>query len=252
MALRRKPCAGAYVSQRKAAAYWATPTLGLALPSLFKYLPSKYLEAFVKRGVLLFRSLSYFRNYEELQVRGDRHEGQRLFAPSKGLEITKTESGEKLQLPWAFESSVVDRDIFVFCLSHVRSEQLAREFGANACVEIHDPIALLSRVRAAIALRRWVKHGRLLHSSVEYYSPEAPPFAEWAVPERMVMRKTASYGHQQEYRIAFARGDALRVNKVQTQITATPGASQPTLERHPEHLLHLGSLAKICTIHTCA
>jgi hypothetical protein len=222
------------------------------LSSLFKYLPSKYLEAFVKRGDLLFRSLSYFRNYEELKARGDRHEGQRLFAPATGLEITKTESGEKLLLPWAFESSVRDRDIFVFCLSYVRSEQLAREFGADACVEVQDPIALLSKVRSAMALRRWVKHARLLHGSVEYYSPEAPPFAEWAVPERMVMRKTVAYSHQQEFRLAFARGDALRVNNVQTQITATPGALQPTLEGHPEHVLHLGSLAKICTIHTCA
>lgn len=221
------------------------------MSSLFKYLRSEYLEAFVKRGHILFRSLSYFRNYEELQVRGDRYEGQRLFVPAKGLEITKITSGEKFLLPWAFESSVRDRDIFVFCLSHVRSEQLARKFGANVCVEIQDPILLLSRVRSAIALRRWVKHARLLHGSVEYYSPEAPPFAQWAVPERMVMRKTVAYSHQQEYRLAFARGDALQANNVQTQITATPGAPHPTLEGHTEHVLHLGSLAKICTIHTC-
>lgn len=219
------------------------------MPPLFKYLPSKYLAAFVERGELLFRSLSYFRNYEELQVRGDRHEGQRLFAPAKGLEITKTESGERLLLPWAFESSVHDREIFVFCLSHVRSEQLAQEFHADVCVEVHEPVVLLSRVRAALQLRRWVKHARLLHGGVEYYSPEAPPLAEWAVPERMIMRKTVNYGHQQEYRLAFARGAALQVNNVKTQITATPGASQPTLEGHPEHLLRLGSLAKICTVH---
>lgn len=40
--------------------------------SLFKYFPSHHLNAFVERGELLFRSLSYFRNYEELKVRGDR------------------------------------------------------------------------------------------------------------------------------------------------------------------------------------
>lgn len=222
------------------------------MPSLFKYLPSRYLEAFVKRGELLFRSLSYFQNYEELQVRGDRHEGQRLYAPAKGLEIIKSESEEKLLLPWAFESSVRARDIFVFCLSHVRSEQLASEFGADTCVEIHKPVVLLSKVRSAIALRRWAKHARLLHASVEYYSPDEPPLAEWAVPERMVMRKKLAYSHQQEYRLAFARGDAFQVNNVQTQITATPGAPQSTLEGHREHILRLGSLAKICTIHTCA
>ena len=219
------------------------------MPPLFKYLPSKYVEAFVGRGELLFRSLSYFRNYEELQVRGDRHEGRRLFSPAHGLEVTKTETGEKLLLPSAFESSVKDREIFVFCLSLERSSELASEFNTDACVEFHDPRTLLSKVRSALALRKWVKHARLLHQQVDYYSPTEPPFAEWAVPERMVMRKTDDYTHQKEYRLAFARGEALKVNNVETQITAAPGSTQPTLEGHPQHVLKVGSLAKICTVH---
>jgi hypothetical protein len=217
---------------------------------LFKYLPSKYLEAMVGRGELLFRSLSYFRNYEELHVRGDRHEGKRLFHPRPGLEVTKTETGEKLLLPWAFEASVKDREIYVFCVSTQRTQELADEFKTDTCVEIQDPVALISKIRSALALRRWVKHARLLHGTVEYYSPAEPPMAEWAVPERMVMRKTTDYAHQAEYRFAFARGDALKVNNVDTQITATPGELQPTLDGHPEHVLKVGSLAGICRVHT--
>jgi hypothetical protein len=220
------------------------------LEPLFKYLPSKYLDAFVKSGELLFRSLSYFRNYEELQVRGDRFEGKRLFHPEQGLGLTKTETGEKVLLPWAFESSVQDRRILVFCMSLNLSSELAREFKSDVCVEVRDPATLLSRVRSALALRKWVRQARLLHSKVDYYSPSESPLAEWAVPERMVMRKTANYTGQQEYRLAFARGDALKVNNVQTRITAAPGEAQPTLEGHPEHTLRVGSLAKICTVHS--
>ena len=222
------------------------------MPSIFKYLPSKYIKALVERGDLLFRSLSYFRNYEEMQVRGDRHDGKRLYKPAHGLEITKTETGEKLMLPGTLESSVRDRDIYVFCFSHQRSALLAKEFDADACVEIHDPLALLSKVRSALILRRWVKHARLLHGRVDYYSPMNPPFAEWAVPERMVMRKTIDYSHQEEYRLAFARGDALRVNNVHTQITIGSSQTQPTLAGHPEHFLRLGRLANICTVHRFA
>lgn len=222
------------------------------MPPLFKYLPSKYLEAFVNRGELLFRALSYFRNYEELQVRGDRQEGKRLFNPTQGLEITKAETGEKLLLPWSFEASVKERDIYVFCLSLNRTLELAKEFNTDACIEIQDPVALLSKVRSALTLRKWVRHGRLLHDTVDYYSPAEPPFAEWAVPERMVMRKTTAYTHQQEYRLAFGRGDALKVNNVQTQIVAMPGTVQPTLQSHPEHVLKLGNLARICRVHTVA
>ena len=222
------------------------------MPALFKYIPSKYLDSFVGRGELLFRSLSYFRNYEELHVRGDRHEGRRLFQPAQGLEITKVDTGEKSFLPWAFESSVRDRDIFVLCLSTELSADLASEFKTDACVSISDPIALFARVRAALKLRRWVKNGRLLHQSVDYYASSDPPLAEWAVPERMVMRKTTEYKSQKEYRLAFARGSALQVNNVATQITATPGASELTLSGHPEHIIRVGSLAKLCSIHTFA
>lgn len=216
---------------------------------LFKYLPSKYLDAFIGRGELLFRALSYFRNYEELKVRGDRHEGRRLFSPSKGLEINNLTTGEQINLPWSFESSVKDREIFVLCFSQERSAELAREFEADVCVEIRNPVALLAKVRSALMLRKWVVNGRLLHGKVDYYSSSEAPLAEWAVPERMVMRKTDDFSRQQEYRLAFARGDALKVNNVTTQITASPGATQPTLDGHPEHIIRVGSIAKLCTIH---
>lgn len=220
------------------------------MASLFKFLPSKYLDSLVGRGELLFRSLSYFRNYEELTVRGDRHEGRRLFQPSSGLEVTKTDSGEKLLLPLAFKAGVRDREIFVFCLSLKRTPELADEFNTDSCVEIQDPVALISRIRTALALRKWVKHARLLHGPVDYYSATEPPYAEWAVPERMVMRKTDNYRHQAEYRFAFGRDDAWKVYNVDTKITAMPADLEPTLDGHPEHTLKVGSLAKICRIHT--
>jgi hypothetical protein len=215
---------------------------------LYKYLPSKYIDAFVGRGELLFRSLSYFRNYEELQVRGDPHEGKRIYKPADGLEITKTETGEKFNLPWTFESGVRDREIFVFCLSRSFSADLLREFSVDACVEILNPAALLARVRTSLQLRKWAKGG-LMHGPVDYYSVEDPPMAEWAVPERMVMRKTTEYTHQEEYRLAFARGDAFRVENVETRVSLTPASLAPTLDGHPQHMLRVGSIKKLCRIH---
>lgn len=219
------------------------------MASLFKYLPAQYLDAFMRRGELLFRSLSYFRNYEELEVRGDQHEGRRLYSPPKGLEINNLTTGEKINLPWSFESSVQDREIFVFCLSLEHSAALARAFNTDVCVEVHNPTALLAKVRTALMLRKWVKKARLVHGTVTYYSPTDAPFVEWAVPERMILQKTDRFTQQQEYRIAFAKGDALMLNNVATQITATPGVKQPTLAGHPEHFLRLGNLTKLCTVH---
>lgn len=219
------------------------------MTSLFKYLPSKYVDAFVDRGEVFFRSLSYFRSYEELHVRGDRFEGKRLFHPREGLEVTKTEDGETLRLPWVFESSVRERDIFVFCMSLKHPATLAAEFEADVCVEIHEPLKVLTGIRAALQRRPRVKNKRLLHGPVEYCSPVTAPNAAWAVPEQVVMQKTDDYQGQEEYRVAFAVNQALRVNNVATQITTMPGGVQPSLDGHPEQLLRIGSLRRICTIH---
>jgi hypothetical protein len=219
------------------------------LDPLFKYLPSRYLDAFVGNGEVLFRSLSYYSNYEEMQVRGDRNEGKRVFSPTGGLEVTNTTTGKVSQLQGTFESAVQDREIFVFCMSKELSPELATKFTADVCVEIMEPALFLSRIRSALQLRKWVKQGRLLHGLVDYYSPEAEPLAEWAVPERMVMRKTTDYTDQAEYRLAFARGNALQVESVITQITTAPGIALPKPAGHLEYTLKLGSLKKLCKVH---
>lgn len=216
--------------------------------SLYKYLPGRYVSAFVERGVVLFRSLSYFRAYED-SVRGDRLEGSRLFHPSQGLDVTKVETGEKFNLPWAFESRVRDREIFVFCLSRTRSAALAKEFGADACIELRTPVPLLAGVRAALARRPRIKNKQLVHGPVHYYPPGQAPLAAWAVPEQVVMSKTLDYAAQAEYRLSFALGDAFALNNVSTLVTSTPGAQLSILEGHPQYLLKIGSLRRICKVH---
>lgn len=216
---------------------------------LFKYLPSKYLDAFIGNGEVLFRSLSYFRNYEEMQVRGDRHEGKRVFTPTAGLEITKVGTGERFHIQGAFESTVQDRDIFVFCMSKMLSPELAEEFKADVCVELTEPAYLIARVRAALQLRGWGRKSRLLHGPVNYYSPEVQPLAEWAVPERIVMHKTCDYSDQAEYRLAFAHRNVLQLENVATHIRTTPDHSPLTLGEYPEQMLKLGSLKKYCKVH---
>lgn len=96
------------------------------VPSLYKYIPTKYVDEFVKNGAILFRSLSYFRDYEDAQVRGDEFEGTKLYSPPQGLEITNVTTQEKSVLAQSFESTANEDDIFVFCLSNVFSAGLAK------------------------------------------------------------------------------------------------------------------------------
>jgi hypothetical protein len=92
---------------------------------VYKYLPEQYVDSFLSKGEVLFRSLSYFRDYEDC-IRGDQYEGTKKFQPVDGLQITKVSTGERLNIPYSFESTVNTDDIFVFCASMVRSMKLAQ------------------------------------------------------------------------------------------------------------------------------
>lgn len=219
------------------------------MSSLYKYLPSKYVEAFVREGAVLFRSLSYFRDYEDAQVRGDEFEGTRLHRPQNGLEVTLTATQQKVILPHSFESSANEDDIFVFCLSTVFSEDLAAQFQASACVEIRNPSRFIAGVRAALLRRPSIKSKKLVHGEVKYYTPDQPPIIDWALPEKIVMSKLSAYIPQQEYRIAFAVNGAFRVENTRLRLVSPGERRAQRTTSHPERLFKLGSLAKLCKVH---
>ena len=219
------------------------------MSSLYKYLPAKYVKAFVREGAVLFRSLSYFRDYEDAQVRGDEFEGTRLHRPQNGLEVTLTATQQKIVLPHSFESSANEDDIFVFCVSTVLSANLAAQFQASACVEIFNPSRFIAGIRGALLRRPSIKSKMLVHGEVKYYTQDEPPIVDWALPERIAMSKLSVYIPQQEYRIAFAVNGAFRVENTRLRLVSPGERRAPRAMSHPEHLFKLGSLAKLCKVH---
>ena len=198
---------------------------------------------------MLFRALSYFRDYEDAQVRGDEFEGTKLYRPRTGLEITLTATGQKRVLPHSFESTANEDDIFVYCLSTMLIAELATQFKASACVEIVSPVRLIAGVRAALLRRPSIKSKTLVHGKVKYYAPEEPPIVDWALPNRIAMSKLSLYKPQHEYRFAFAVNGAFQVENTRLRLVS-PGERRPQrTTAHPERLLKIGSLAKVCKIH---
>ena len=219
------------------------------MASLFKYLPSRYVNAFLGGGIL-FRSLSYFREYEEQQVRGDRLEAVRQYKPKAGLAVNINGRSEPVMLPMAFEAQARERDILVFCLSTVLSAELAAEFNADACVEITEPDDFLHRLRRALVARPSLKGTPLINDAISYYDPEFPPLADWALPERIALSKIDAYRRQAEYRIAFGRRRAFDVSNVRTRLTSAPASLEQSTRSHPQVLLQIGDLRHICKTHT--
>ncbi len=121
---------------------------------LYRYFSErKWAEAFLD-GSMLFRSLAYFRDYEDEEVRGDTNEGTAIMRPRGGLQGRNRTQRKDFFLPnAAFESGANTGEILVYCLSKSQDEEKRRRFRAAACVEILDAKAFCRRVQRALPNR---------------------------------------------------------------------------------------------------
>jgi hypothetical protein len=87
-------------------------------------------------GVFLFRALSYFQDYEDDLVRGDKYEGVLKHSRSEGIRINNLTTGQSFNAPWYFESKVDAENVFVFCASKKLCWDLGKEFESDVCVEL--------------------------------------------------------------------------------------------------------------------
>jgi hypothetical protein len=219
------------------------------MPCIFRYLSPEYAEAFVQKGEVLFRALSYFRDYEDEGVRADEFEGTLVHRPEDGLKIRLAKTGEEVSVPYTFESTAREDDIFVCCMSMECSQLLASRFKVAACVEILEPSKFLFHLRTALARRPRVREKQLVHDVVKYYELHEPPIVDWALPERIALRKPKAFTWQREYRFAVPMGTAFRVENVNVKLVPLGSRRPPRVTSHPKMLLKLGNLSKLCRIH---
>jgi hypothetical protein len=213
--------------------------------SLYKYYSErKWAEAFLE-GVVLFRSLSYFRDCEDENVRRDQNEGTAIYRPEEGLVVSNLTQGKKFVLQHhAFESSASQEEIFVFCASRLLSEELRRRFDAVVCVEICRVGAFCDRIRAALP-----SQAKFFGRRVEYYQTTEGGTPRWALPDVIATSKFENYAWQSEYRFVFSLTDALDFERVKIHLTpeGTPKVANPS--DHHEYLVKASDLHDICRLH---
>ena len=197
----------------------------------------------------MFRSVSYFKHYEDEQIRGDKYDGTRLYAKKEGLTITKKQTGETFKIPLSFESSIKTDDIFVFCMSAAHDDLLYEKFKADVCAEIIAVDKFISRISNAVKRRPTTKPRKLLHGAVDYYPEEEPPIIDWALPERIVMLKLHNFEWQKEYRLAFSIRNALSLGKTTQSLVSVGAPKEAPLENYPSRTIHIGSIEDIIIIH---
>lgn len=218
--------------------------------TLFKYTSSQYATKFIREGEILFRTIAYFRDYEDEQIRGDKYDGTRLYAKKTGLRITKQDTGETVDSPFSFESCVKADEIFVFCMSLVHDKMLYEKFNSDVCVEITARDKFILRVKNALKLRPTVKpKNLLLHGPVKYYREDDAPIIDWALPERIVMSKLQHFAWQNEYRLAFSIREALSFGKTKQYLVSSGATRKEATECYPFRIIKVGNLDDIAMIH---
>jgi len=210
--------------------------------SLYKYFSKREWADELLDGKLFFSSLSYFRDYEDENIRGDQNEGVSSYRPPGGLVGYNQTQGKPFVLPnHAFNSTTNQDEIFVLCASEVFSEQLRIDFDAVACVEILKIGTLCNRIRARLP------HGAtFFNRRVEYYKPTEPPRERWALPDKIATSKHDGYAWQCEYRFVVSRTDALSFENVSLALTTEPPSRSRTAKAHPTYMLCVGDLRRIC------
>lgn len=215
---------------------------------LFRYFSEEHASDFVQKGTVLFRSLTYFRDYEDVGVRADEYEGTLVHQMQEGVAINNLTAGA-LSLPYRFESTVKEDEIFVYCMSTELSPEIAQRFGADIAIEILDLSKFLNCLRTALSLRRRFRVDQLVHEDVRYYDWHEPPIVDWALPERIAMKKPKSFSWQKEYRFAVPIKDAFRVGNVKNNLVPIGSNRMFRAKAHPQQFLNLGNLSRICKIH---
>ena len=219
---------------------------------LYKYYDKhQWANAFLD-GKLRFRSLSYFRDYEDEQIRGDKNEGKMIFSPEGGLVLNNQTQGYTSTIPWSFTATVQLEEIFVFCLSRSFTQELRERFNAVTCVEIFDIKTFCSRLESALpAVATFPgKPGRTrIGQTVEYYEETNNCNPTWACPDMIAALKFKTFAWQDEYRLVFSLTNALAFENAQYALVRNGTSQQPKPAEHQHYDLNAGNLHDICRIH---
>lgn len=220
------------------------------MASLFKYVSEEQFGlALIERGEVFMQTLATFRSYEDADVRRDPDDGRLRYEPTGGLPINF--EGRPAEAPWAgwrLTSSAKEEDIFAYCLSTERTEELAERFKSPFCVEIKNAAPLVGRIRRSVRLRAQLDHKHLPFGLVDYRNVDAVPAADWALPDKVALMKPEGWSWQREFRILAGKKGAFDVHNVRMMLESGPRPVSPLITYAPL-VLSVGNISQITTLH---
>lgn len=216
---------------------------------LYKYIPSEYADDFVKKGDLLFRNLSYFRQFED-NKRGDPLEGFHRDNPDNDIILSDPKTGKiSAKGDFSFLNSTNTDLINVFCLSRVHEDYLYEEFNSDCCIEILDTEEFIRRSRFAVKRLLSAHECGLLHRSIIYYHDNAPADFDIKDPKNLAFAKGSHYQRQQEYRLVFGRKKAFELIEQIIMNNGYDFLDEAKKGTPNEKHLYIGDLSEIVKVH---
>ncbi|MCK4592847.1 hypothetical protein KAT63_05445 [Candidatus Parcubacteria bacterium] len=177
---------------------------------LYKYLPSKYLDNVFHKGELLFRNLTYFKQYE-CEKRGDPLEGHHRDNPDNDITITNLSKGTKFKGDCSFLNTTDSDLIYVYCMSRTHRPELYEEFNCDACIEVTDVSKFFLRVKVKLKHLISLHKAGLLHGAVKYYAANKPAEFNIKDPKELAFAKDEVFRQQDEYRLVFGTKKAFKL-----------------------------------------
>ncbi|MBS1155130.1 MAG: hypothetical protein H6R07_1054 [Proteobacteria bacterium] len=211
--------------------------------TLYKYLPSKYASAFLDRGEILFRNITYFRQHEG-RVRGDPYDGIHKDHPGTNIVVENLTRRSKTVGEFSFLNSTDPDLVFAFCLSQKFSKDLMAKFESDACIEILEPVEFIRRVRFALARLVSVHRVGLLAQPVHYYHPAEAARFDIKEPTQLAFAKDMYYAEQEEFRLSFGTRRAFKLVQKITQPNYDP-YDDAIKGQSREKLVKVGSLRDV-------
>ena len=208
--------------------------------ALYKYLPEPFATAFVERGEVLFRSLSYFRKIEHA-ARGDGLEGIHLDAPDDPPTLHNLTTGVAIVDNFRMLNSVDQERVFAFCCSREFTPGLFQAFNCETCVVIEDPALFFLQCKIAAKKAASVARPGLLHRPVEYFAPNRESPLPVRDPRSIPFLKHELFRSQAEYRAVFGLPGGLTLRSRIALPSFTMDAEIAAAQTH-ERLLRLGDL----------
>jgi hypothetical protein len=216
---------------------------------LFKYLPSQFVDGMTRKGRVLFRNLTYFRQYEDGDTRGDYLEGRHVDRPGSGVQLRNMSTGRTIEGDFAFINSVGTEGVFALCLSTKLDDELFSRFEADSCVEITSPTKFIQDCRRAIRKDRALAQSKLMAEAVEYYSEKKEANRSVKNPKLLPFFKPKRYQYQHEFRIVIAQPGSLELIQRIVQGSAIPETESPSEESSAEHFLRIGPRKQYFKVH---